>query len=404
MSQNEAVQPAARVLLKRPLLLSTDGDRFRLVRAQLSELRAWFDSNTGWRLHADSEVIRLYKEPSTANDQTHSARDPRTGNAFGRRRYTLLCLALAALERADAQTPLGRLAEQVLLLANGPTLADTEIEFTLNGRDQKADLVAVVRLLLDWGVLERVTGDEEEYVRGTGDVLYDVSRRVLSQLLVARRGPSTVPEGSFEEKLRVLVSAETPDSPDLVNRLIRHRLTRRLLDDPVLYLDELTPSEADYLLRQRGAIVRRIGELTGLLPEIRREGIAMVDLDDDLTDVKMPDTGTTGHLTLLLAEHLASEPDREHLVTDLEAVTGRLAQQHRSYWRKSATEPGAEVALTRAALDRLAALRLVRLSRDRVRPLPAIARFTVAEPVITGPPPQRPGERGPGLFDDSADD
>ena len=31
----------------------------------------------------------------------------------------------------------------------------------------------------------------------------------------------------------------------------------------------------------------------------------MVDPDDDLTDVRMPDVGTDGHVTLLLAEHLA---------------------------------------------------------------------------------------------------
>jgi len=90
------------------------------------------------------------------------------------------------------------------------------------------------------------------------------------------------------------------------NQHLRQRLTRRLLDEPVLYYDELTEAELAYLTGQRGAITARITELTGLIAEVRAEGIAMVDPHDDLTDVRMPDTGTDGHVTLLLAEFLAA--------------------------------------------------------------------------------------------------
>ncbi len=400
MSQVDNLQRAARALLRRPLLRAAEQEDFRLVRSQLAELRSWFDANTGWRLHADADVIRLHKEPATVDDATRPARDPRNRNAFGRRRYVLFCLALAALERADAQIPLGRLAEQVLLLARGPVMADTGVEFTLSGRDQKADLVAVVHLLLHWGVLARVAGDEEEYLRGTGDVLYDVSRRVLSQLLVARRGPSTVAVEPFHERIAALGAIEAPDSDEATNRRIRHRLTRRLLDDPVVYFEELDDAEAEYLRRQRPAIVRRIAELTGLFAEVRAEGIAMVDPEDDLSDVRLPDPGTDGHLTLLLAEHLARPGDAEHRVEELQHLTRDLAARHRAYWRKGASEPGAEAALTDAALERLAALRLIERRGDRVRARPALARFAVAESVLAQPDPA-PGRAS--LFEDAGD-
>jgi len=387
VSQADTLHRAARALLQRPLLRADEQEAFRLVRSHLAELRSWFDANTGWRLHADSEVIRLHKEPAATDDATRPARDPRNRNAFGRRRYVLFCLALAALERADAQIPLGRLAEQVLLLARGPAMADAGVEFTLSGRDQKADLVAVVYLLLHWGVLARVAGDEEDYLRGTGDVLYDVSRRVLAQLLVARRGPSTVTAGSLDERIAALGAVEALESDEATNRRIRHRLTRRLLDDPVLYFDELDDADAAYLRGQRAAIVRRIGELTGLVAEVRAEGIAMVDPEDDLSDVKLPETGTEGHLTLLLAEHLARADAAEHHIEELQRVTRELAVRHRTYWRKGANEPGAEIALTDASLGRLAALRLIERRGERVRALPALARFAVAEPVFARPPP-----------------
>lgn len=386
MSQVDALHRAARALLRRPLLRAAEPEEFRLVRSQLAELRSWFDTNTGWRLHADADVIRLHKEPAVSDDATRPARDPRNRNAFGRRRYVLFCLCLAALERADAQIPLGRLAEQVLLLARGPAMADTGVEFTLSGRDQKTDLVAVVHLLLHWGVLARVAGDEEEYLRGTGDVLYDVSRRVLSQLLVARRGPSTVAAEALEERIAALGAVEAPESDEATNRRIRHRLTRRLLDDPVVYFEELDDAEAEYLRRQRPAIVRRITELTGLVAEVRAEGIAMVDLEDDLSDVRLPEPGTNGHLTLLLAEHLALPGAREHRLEELQHLTRDLAARHRTFWRRGASEPGAEVGLTDAALERLAALRLIERRGDRVRALPALARFAVAEPVLARPP------------------
>ena len=112
----------------------------------------------------------------------------------------------------------------------------------------------------------------------------------------------------------------------------------------------------------------------------------MVDPEDDLTDVRLPEPGTEGHLTLLLAEHLA-RGDAAHRVEELQGVTRDLAARHRTHWRKAATEPGAEVALTDASLERLAALRLIERRGDRVRALPALARFAVAEPIA----PARPG-------------
>jgi hypothetical protein len=47
------------------------------------------------------------------------------------------------------------------------------------------------------------------------------------------------------------------------------------------------------------------------------------------------------------------------------------------YWRKSARAPGAEKELADIAVDRLRKLQLVLVEHDRIRPLPAIARFAI---------------------------
>lgn len=387
---------AVRALLRRPLLRAgAVPDSFRLVRRHAAELSSWFDANTGWRLIVDSEVARLVKVPPTVEDSTHPARDTRTRAPFGRRRYVLTCLALSVLERSDAQITLGSLADGVILAAADPELVQAGIEFKLAEREERIDLVAVVRLLLDLGVLTRVAGDEDAFVRETGDVLYDVERRVLAALLAAPRGPSTISADSFDERLDALVADAMPESEELRNRALRHHLTRRLLDDPVLYHDELTPEQRAYLTGQRGAITRRIAEHTGLTAETRSEGIAMVDAEDDLTDVRMPESGTDGHVTLLIAEHLShrmlqaeqtpEQAPNDALVslTELHQIVRGLAARHRSYWRRNASEPGAEVELVDSALERLVALRLLRRDSDGVRPLPALSRYALAEPTIS---------------------
>jgi uncharacterized protein (TIGR02678 family) len=161
---------------------------------------------------------------------------------------------------------------------------------------------------------------------------------------------------------------------------LRRRLTRRLLEDPVVYYDELDEDERAYLLSQRHAITRRIEDATGLVPEMRAEGIAMVDPEDELTDVRMPEQRTDGHVTLLVAEYLAR---REQVALDeLYAFVRQAAAEHATYWRKGVTEPGAETELLATALEKLSSLRLVRVDGSVVHRRPAIARFALDEPTI----------------------
>ncbi|MFF4606018.1 TIGR02678 family protein [Streptomyces sp. NPDC001339] len=372
---------AARALLASPLLTS-GSEEFRLVRKHGGELASWFTHETGWRLVVDAETARLYKTPARLDDATRPARAPRTKVPFTRRRYVLLCLALATLERADGQTTLGRLAEGVLTGTADPVLADAGIVFRMERREERSDLVAVVRLLLEWGVLHRVSGDEEAYLsEASNDVLYDVRRRVLAALPAATRGPSTIEATDPDQRLSALTSEVAPDTEELRLRALRHRLTRRLLDDPVVHYAELPEDERAYLVSQRYAITRKITELTGLVSEARAEGVAMVDPDDELTDLRMPEQGTDGHVTLLIATHLA-EAEGPHDEEQLNALIKELAVQHRSYWRKSAAEPAAAAELGAQALDRLAALDLVSRNGGTVTAKPALVRYALAAPTI----------------------
>ncbi|WP_433522606.1 TIGR02678 family protein [Nocardia pseudovaccinii] len=385
---------AARALLRRPLLRadSRDAEMFALVTRHAQELREWFDRETGWRLSVSGEVARLFKVVADTADPTHPAVDAGRKLAFGRRRYVLVCLALAVLERSDNQITLGRLAEQIVLAAADPELVAAGIVFTLQRRDERGDLVAVVRLLLDLGVLDRVAGEEQSFIDHGGDVLYDVRRRITSALLTSVRGPSMVRANGFADRLAELTHEMPATTDDLRNRRIRQRLTRILLDEPVLYYERLGEDERAYLTGQRAAICARIATFTGLVAEVRAEGIAMVDPGDELTDIRMPEVGTDGHATLLIAERLARSIGARVPVPELRVWMAGLAKEYvrQRVWRAGSAETGAETELVEAALTKLEALRLVHRSpratdEEWVLPLPAIARYGVDAPTVAEP-------------------
>ncbi|MDR1186279.1 MAG: TIGR02678 family protein [Bifidobacteriaceae bacterium] len=379
-------QRAARKLLMTPLLAAdADPEGFRLVRRHLPKLREWFAANTGWRLTDDSAVIRLGKQivPATATARVIAAHHPalagRRDRPFNGRRYVLFCLAAAALERADAQTTLGDLAQAVVNLARERDLG--ALAFTFEAHDERLDLAEAIKLLLRLGAIVRVSGDEDAYVRSGGDAaLYDVERRVLARLLSAGQSPARVASGragGIDQLERDLHPAPTAYTETERNTAIRRALTIQLLEDPVCYSDELAEAEAAYLTRQRVALTGRIAELTGLEPEIRAEGVAMTDPEERLTDVTMPEIGTDGHVALLIAEQLATAPSVA--VSELEAMVANWAKEFATYWRVGAREPGAERALVREAIGKLEALGLVRLEgvggAARAVGLPAIRRF-----------------------------
>jgi uncharacterized protein (TIGR02678 family) len=389
--QREEFRGCVRALLTTPLM-SPAHDDFAAVRRQAEALREWFSREAGWILQVEREGARLYKRPGMLGDDTRGL------PGYDRRRYVLLCLACAVLERADPQITLRLLGQKLLELAAEPTL---DFTFTLEAQHERRELVSVCRTLLSLGVLQRVAGDEETFVQGGGDqadALYDVQRRMLAGMLAALRGPSTWTAGeapvTLEERLSALAEEHVADSEEARRTALRHRLARRLLDDPVVYAETLDPDARAYFFNQRGAMAARLCEAAGLVAEQRSEGLALVDESGLLTDVAMPAEGTDAHVTLLVAEHLAAGQRqwrangagtaeapgmREHDIADfLHEAKGRYGR----YWRKSAREPGAERELAAIAIERLEKLQLAVRKGGVVRPLPALARYALGEATI----------------------
>lgn len=391
VQQQDEFRRALRALLMQPLMQPVHPE-FAAVRRQAAKLRDWFARETGWPLHVDRECARLYKRPADLGDATRGL------PGYDRRRYVLLCLACAVIERADPQITLRLLGERVMREATEPALTALGYTFSLSSASERRELVAVCRTLLELGVLARVAGDEEHFVLDGGgqqaDALYDVQRRLLAGVLAAVRGPSTWPASEAPAdtpaRLQSLVGTHVMDSDQARRDALRQQLSRRLLDDPVLYAGTLAPDAQAYFINQRGTMAARLCEATGLLPEQRAEGLALVDAAGQLTDVAMPAEGTDAHVTLLVAGHLAQRlreagPTLRVARSEIVAFLGEAVERYGRYWRKSARAAGSGHELADIALTRLLQLALIIDEGDVVRPLPAIARFHLGEALVKKP-------------------
>jgi len=386
-----------RALLQRPLIAAGTehpdaADDLRKIRRHETWLRAWFMDEAGWRLAVNADCARLYKSPARLDDGSRAARHKNV--AFTQRRYVLLCLTLAVLERSGRQTILGRVADEVMRLSESdPAFTAAGITFDFRTRDQRQDMAAVARLLFKWGVLRREQGTEDAYVTGgSEDVLYTIRRGVLAHFMAVERGPSLVaddtPAGLRTEAIRREVA---PESEEGRRARLRHALGRRLLDDPLMYFDGLPEELLKYYQSQRARALAELTRYTGLQAEVRRDGVALVDPDAELTDHPMPEEGTNGHVALLLAEHLAGalRRDRNAVFTEeaLEAHLLDLVERYGRHWRKNMREPGVVRELLSETLDIFAALGLTLRDQERnIRPLPAIGRYGLLEPAIEEDP------------------
>jgi uncharacterized protein (TIGR02678 family) len=362
----EERRQAARLLLARPLVGDSrpDAEGFALVRRHAEWLRAAFDRELGYRLVVETELARLHKRPAPLS--LPRPLSTRSGRPFDARRYALFCLILAALERVEIQTTLATLAEEVALVAASEPLRPLDLDL----HAERQAFVDAARALVELGILRLADGDDVEFVEGRGDALYDVDGRRLAQVLTAPV-PSEL-SGPYD------LEAETyPRTDEGTNRRLRHRLARRLVEEPVLYLADLDDAERAYWTSQRSHLVRRAVELTGLEPEVRREGAALIDGGGRMTDAGFPGTGTVHHAALLLAERLV-ERAVPVLVpfAELRSWGTELLARYGRYWSRSyRDDPNGSERLVEDALGRLEELGLVLRRPEGIEPRPALARY-----------------------------
>jgi hypothetical protein len=273
---------AARMLLARPLVTAggPDAQGFGLIQRHAHWLTERFADLLGYPLLVGERFARLVKSPL----------DPGDGRGlpgFTPGRYAALAGALAEVLAGPQRWAVGRPVPQGVA---------------------EPDWQGALDQLTEWQVL----GPAEEQWRG-------VDRELAAALAVRCR-----PVG--------------PQDPPAPRTTIPVAVRRRLAESPLLLLGELTALEREWLLESREREAAGFAEFLGLATEIRREGFALLDPADELTDLRLPGPDPLAHTGLLLVERLVDQlrplPDEPAPVAVpiaealIDGLLGDIADEH----------------------------------------------------------------------------
>lgn len=363
---------AIRALLAKPLLTrAADPDDFFLVARHAAELVPWFDAHTGWRLSIEARqgYARLAKV-SARPDGTRPARRLR-GNRdpFDRRRYALFCMLAAELLPGHVTT-IGILAG---LLAQATAVEPAIPTFDSASREDRRAYVDALMLLERFGVLTATDGSTDAYLeRADAKVLYRVDATRLARLLAAPQSPSRM---------------AGPDVPALVDEPqyegtedgLRFAIVRRLLDDPVVYFDELSEAERAYATGPAGRqTIRAAVAEAGLQLEERAEGLLAIDPDAVATDERFPAENSVPAQTalLLLDTILAAHPAPASPDVLAAQIAARFTEM--PAWARTYRSDGGAQRLLAEALAVLERFKLIVRAEDGLHARPAAARYADA--------------------------
>ena len=373
---------AIRALLAQPLLTrAADPDDFFLVARHAAELVPWFAEHTGWRLSVEARqgYARLAKV-SARPDGTRPARRPR-GNQdpFDRRRYTLFCVLAAELLTGQVTTIgilAGRLTQATAVERAMPTFDSTS-------REDRRAYVDALMMMERFGVLTATDGSTDAYLeQADAKVLYRVDATRLARLLAAPQSPARLPGPD----IAALVAEDRAD--DEAQRP-RHSVIRRLLDDPVIYFDELDEAERAYATGAPGRrAIRATIEEAGLQLEERAEGMLAIDPDAVATDERFPaENSVPGQTALLLLDSvLAVHPDPVPEDLLAEQITERFAEL--PAWARTYRSDGGARRLLTEALAVLERFGLVSRTDDMITARPAAARYAAVAPARSARTPR----------------
>jgi uncharacterized protein (TIGR02678 family) len=337
---------AIRLLLREPLVTAAaHPDEFPLIRRHADELAKQFGQLLGYRLTVEPGFARLHKSGLGRDAGRRLERG--SGAPFTPRTYAYLALALAALVTAPEQLLLSEVVARTRAAA-----AEAGIDLgEPNRQAERRALVAALKQLMTWRVIAEDEGSVDSYAGDSeADALLTIDREIARRLV---SGPVS----------------QAPTPLDLIEKADqagpRHRVRRLLVETPAVYLDDLTEEERDWLRRSQRREQRILEDFTGLTAEIRAEGVALIDPEQELTDTQFPGTGTVAWAALLLAGELAAELTPTDGATGVPIPEGRVEEllrgfieKHPNAWSQElSTQP---VLLAAAVIDLLRRMRLVR--------------------------------------------
>lgn len=308
---------------------------YQAVKNHYEALQEWFQEYCGFTLLVTRYFAKLEKMPGKAQTWMGfgSFQQPRDYGLF------TYCLWFLEGRGENDQFLLTELVEEIREHLTG---RDVFLDWTVY--EHRLSMARALKLLKEMGVLATVDGDEGEWARSgsEGDnVLYECtpwSRYVLRRFPQDLQNYTEVPE---------LGEGMYADTPEGVLKRRRHRIYRRLIQEPVVYDWEWTDDERYYVRNQRRLISEQLENMLGLQLERYQEGY-LVFCPETSSDAQLfPTAKALTDLALLLGgelrRSLRSETGGltvdvqgriELTLVELENMMLRLREQHQNSWSK----------------------------------------------------------------------
>jgi uncharacterized protein (TIGR02678 family) len=348
---------AARLLVAIPLVTAAShAEEFPLVRRHAEWLAKQLNQFFGYRLVVEADFARLHKA-GLGRNAGHVLRRA-SGAAFTPRCYAYLALSLSVLVTAPEQLLLSELVTRVQAAAS-----EAGVDLGAPNRlSERRALVAALRRLVEWHVLDEDEGSLAAYADNEeAEALVTINREIARHMVNGAISRCADPDELIER------------AADPGRGGARHYVRRRLVETPVVYLDDLTARERAWLRHRQHREQQQFEELLGLVTEIRGEGTALVDPEDQLSDLEFPGSGTLAQAGLLVLERLveALRPaDAGHPATGgtlvigvpipdgvVERLLAELVEAHGSHWSQEYVDD--QTLLRDHVLDLLGRMRLV---------------------------------------------
>jgi uncharacterized protein (TIGR02678 family) len=271
------------------LISGRDDADMAAVRRNLAAIRETL-SRLGWVLVVEREFMRLRKSPPIRREGW-SAEHPTPAQA------SWFFLIVAAAEAVPPRVSLAN-----LVTATRAAAAEAGLPVTHDISERRA-IVRALEMLDHRGVVMQLDGDVEGFISDeNAPVLLAVHHSRLAHVVAhfALADPVDQPQLWLQQVER---------EPDTARRM-----RRKLVDDTVVYVEDLTAEVADWLSRRvRGDDGGPLASAFGLQLERRTEGAAFVLPDEEfrymheLGPSPFPAPGTAPHAALLLIENAALE-------------------------------------------------------------------------------------------------
>jgi len=380
---------AARHLVRQPLILaSRDPEGHRRVRRNADALSTMFRTYLGYRLVVDPRFARLSKGGLGPADGRPLRRSGSKA-PFLPRDYAYLALICSVLLSGRIQVLLSALVADVRQAA-----AEAGVDLGGDTLAERRAFVHALRQLIDWGIITEDAGSVSEYADDPAkEALLGVERELIRHLLAV---PLREVEGPDD-----LIRMAADPGPDAT----RHAVRRKLVESPAVMIDDLAEAERAWLRQSQRREAQILEDNLGLRLEIRAEGVAAFDPQDELTDISFPRDGSLGQAALLTVAELVAELVAERVADPiahiepaaadvpsglLESIVQGLLDRYRRRWSKDYVEHPER--LGPDVEDLLVDVGLLTRDADGSLRLRAIAARYAPEPAEIDAPPTLPME------------